>query len=168
MNRKLYLIGLVAGLALALSACVSPPQAAPASDTQAATAAQIEQFRKTVLATEEAFQSGDVDRAIAYYADDAISNPPGFPTVVGKAAIKAGLVAFFDAYSMSREFQLLDVDVSGDHATRQGKWTNILTPKAGGGPITETGRCVLGWKKVNGEWKVAWQIWNTYEPVAKQ
>lgn len=164
MNGKYLIIGIVVCLILGLSACVP----APTPGTQADSAAQVEQFRKTVLAAEEAFQSGDADRALAFYADDAISNPPGFPPVVGKAALKANLVAFFDAYSMSRKFQLVAVDVSGDYATRQGEWTNTLTPKAGGKPITETGRCVLGWKKVNGEWKVAWDIWNTYEPVAKQ
>lgn len=167
MNRLFFVVGLLACLAMALSSCtpIAPP--ASASGAQAASAAEIEQFKKAVMAAEEAFQSGDADRALAFYADDAISNPPGFPAAVGKAALKANLVAFFNDYSMSRKFQLVAVDVSGDHATRQGEWTNILTPKAGGELITETGRCVLGWKKVNGEWKVAWEIWNTYEP-AKQ
>jgi ketosteroid isomerase-like protein len=26
----------------------------------------------------------------------------------------------------------------------------------------QTGRCILGWKKITGEWKVVWQIFNTY------
>jgi ketosteroid isomerase-like protein len=168
MNRLFFVVAFLASLVLTLSGCtpIAPP--ASASGAQAATAAEVEQFKKAVMAAEEAFQSGDADRAMAFYADDAISNPPGYPTAVGKAALKANLAAFFDTYSMSRKFQLVAVDVTGDHATRQGEWTNILTPKAGGEPVTETGRCILGWKKVNGEWKVAWEIWNTYESPAKQ
>jgi hypothetical protein len=39
----------------------------------------------------------------------------------------------------------------------------VVTPVDGSEPITEIGRCVLGWEKINGEWKVVWEIWNTYE-----
>jgi len=167
MNRMFSVIGLLACLVLTLSACAPVALPASASDTQAATSAQVEQFRKSVLAAEEAFQSGNVDRIIGYYADDAISNPPGFPVSKGKTAIKADLQTYFDTYAMKRDFKLISVDVAGDYATRYGEWSQTLTPKAGGDPITETGRCVLGWKKVNGEWKVAWEIWNTYEPPAQ-
>ena len=167
MNRTFFVMGLVACLTLALSACVPAAPPASASNAQAAAGSQVEQFRKFVLEEEQVFQSGDVDRIAGYYADDAISNPPGFPASKGKAAIKADLQTYFDTYSVDRKFDLLGVDVAGDYATRYGEWTQTLTPKAGGDPITETGRCVLGWKKVNGEWKVAWEIWNTYEPVAQ-
>ena len=167
MNHKIFLIGLGVCLSLGLSACVPLAPPAPASETQAATAAQVEQFRKFVLEEEQVFQSGDVDRIAEYYADDAISNPPGAPVSTGKTAIKADLQAYFDTYSLKRDFKLISVDVAGDYATRYGEWSQTLTPKAGGDPVTETGRCVLGWKKVNGEWKVAWEIWNTYEPPAK-
>lgn len=37
-----------------------------------------------------------------------------------------------------------------------------LNPTDGSASITEIGRCVLGWQKINGEWKVVWEIWNTY------
>jgi len=167
MNRMFSVIGLLACLVLTLSACapVAPP--ASASGGQAASAAEVEQFKKHVLEEEQVFQSGDVNRIAEYYADDAISNPPGVPVSTGKTAIKADLQAYFDTYAMKRDFKLISVDVAGDYATRYGEWSQTLTPKAGGDPVTETGRCVLGWKKVNGEWKVAWEIWNTYEPVAQ-
>jgi ketosteroid isomerase-like protein len=54
--------------------------------------------------------------------------------------------------------------MAGDYATRTGEWTQVLTPTDGGEPITEVGRCVVAFKKVAGEWKVAWEIWNTFEP----
>jgi ketosteroid isomerase-like protein len=88
--------------------------------------------------------------------------PPGFPVSTGKEAIEADLRAFFDEFDLEREFTLVDYEVTGEVATRTGEWTQTLTPKAGGDPIVETGRCVLGFKKVGDEWKVAWEIWNTY------
>jgi ketosteroid isomerase-like protein len=144
---------------------VAQPELATPEETAAQQAVAEEQFREAVMEVENAFQSGDVDRIIEYYAEDAISMPPGFPTSIGREAIEADLRFFFDEFTMDREFTLVDVDMRGDYATRRGEWTQILTPKASGEPIVEVGRCVLGFKKVNDEWKVAWEIWNTYEPA---
>lgn len=121
-----------------------------------------EKFVDTVWAYEEAFQAGEVDRVIEFYAPDAVSLPPGYPPSVGREAIEADLTGFFSEFDLEREFDLVDYEVAGDNATRLGEWTQTLTPKAGGDPIVETGRCVLGWRKINGEWKVVWEIWNTY------
>jgi len=105
---------------------------------------------------------------IEYYAEDAVSMPPGFPVSVGKETIDADLRYFFDEFTMERDFTLVGFNVTGDAATRTGEWTQTLTPNAGGEPIVETGRCVLGFKQVDGEWKVAWEIWNTYEPIVTE
>lgn len=84
---------------------------------------------------------------------------------MGKEAIKASYQAFFDAYAFERDFKLAGIKIEGNTATRFGEWTQVLTPKAGGDPITEVGRCIVGFEKIKGEWKVVWEIWNTYEPV---
>jgi len=147
------------------------PCAASASRSVAPGCPQADQdarFREAVMAVETTFQSGDVDRMIEYYAEDAVSMPPGFPASVGKEAIDADLRYFFDEFTLERDFTLVGFNVTGDTATRTGVWTQTLTPKAGGEPIVETGRCVLGFKQVDGEWKVAWEIWNTYEPIATE
>lgn len=120
------------------------------------------EFVETALAYENAFQSGDVDRIIDFYAPDAVSFPPGYPTSEGREAIEADLRWFFGEFGLARDFTLADYEIVGNYATRLGEWTQTLTPKTGGDPIVETGRCMLGWKKINGEWKVVWEIWNTY------
>lgn len=121
------------------------------------------QVEKAVWAFEDAFQAGDVDRLMALYTDDAISLPPGLPKTEGKADLEAGLREFFDTFTLERDFKLVDIDVFGDKATRLGEWTQTITPKAGGEPVVETGRCILGYQKVGDEWLVGWEIWNTYE-----
>ena len=141
------------------------PSAAEAVSTLALAPGGEDQFREAVMATENAFQSGDVDRIIEFYAEDAISMPPGFPVSIGKDAIEADLRFFFDEFALEREFTLVDYEIAGDYATRWGEWTQTLTPKAGGDPVIETGRCTLGWKRFGDEWKVVWEIWNTYEPL---
>ena len=92
--------------------------------------------------------------------------PPGYPKSVGKEAIEADLRFFFDEFTMEREFELINVEVTGNTATRLGEWSQTLTPKDGGDPIVEVGRCILGFEKIDDEWKVMWEIWNTFEPVA--
>ena len=124
---------------------------------------ETEQFTKVALGLEEAYQQGDLERTIDFYADDAISQPPGYRTDIGKDAIKSSYQAFFDTYDFKRDFKLAGVKIEGDTATRFGEWTQVLTPKDGSDPITEVGRCIVGFQKINSEWKVVWEIWNTYE-----
>jgi len=120
------------------------------------------EFVETLWAYEKVFQAGDVDQVIEFYALDAISFPPGYPPSEGRDAIEADLRWFFGEFDLDREFALVDYEVAGNYATRLGEWTQTLTPKADGDPIVEVGRCILGWNKINGEWKVVWEIWNTY------
>ena len=168
LNNSIKWVVMLALLAMVvLSGCTSTasePVAAqepPAANesTEAELKAQVE---AAVWTYEEAYQAGDVDKIMTLYADDVVSLPPGFPKTVGKADVEAGFREFFDTFSMKRDFELVNVDVFGDRATRLGEWTQTLTPKDGGEPIVETGRCILGYKQVGDEWKVAWEIWNTY------
>lgn len=147
-------------MALILSACIVADTPIALTD-----ATQNEQFHETVMAAERAFQSGEVDKMIEYYAEDAVSMPPGFPASVGKEAIDADLRYFFGEYDLDRDFTLVDFEVTGETATRTGEWTQTLTPRGGGYPIVEVGRCIFGFKQIDNEWKIAWEIWNTYEPM---
>lgn len=148
---------------IALSVACQPIRPEVVSD-QAATPSEEEQFMAAILAHEEAYQNEDWETFVNFYAEDAISHAPGFPTDAGKAAITTAVQGFFDAYDLERTFEVADFEIHGDFATRTGAWTQVLTPTDGSEPITEVGRCVLGWQKFDGEWKVIWEIWNTYNP----
>ncbi len=170
LNNSDKLVAMLAMLAIVvLSGCstTAPEQAAAqplAVSEEVVTQAELEkQIEEAVWIYEDALQSGDVERVMALYADDVVSLPPGFPKTEGKADLEASLQEFFDAFAIERDFELVNIQVAGDTATRFGEWTQTLTPKDGGDPIVETGRCVFGYEKVGYEWKVAWEIWNTYE-----
>ena len=156
-------IVLTAGLIFLLLTGCQPIQPITAEAIAAANEAAEAEFLDAVMAAEESFQSEDAARAAQHYALDAVSMPPGFPASVGRESIEADLQSYFDAFDIEREFNLIDYEVSGDTGTRTAEWTQTLTPTDGGEPFVETGRCVLGYEKVDGEWKVAWEIWNTYE-----
>lgn len=139
----------------------------PITEVQAVSRSVEEEFTKAAMGFEEAYQQADLDRTIDFYTENAVSQPPGYRTDVGKEAIRASYQAFFETYDLKRDFKLAGIKIEGDTGTRFGEWTQVLTPKAGGDPITEVGRCVVGFQKIKGEWKVVWEIWNTYEPAPK-
>jgi ketosteroid isomerase-like protein len=167
LNKSLNWMIMLALLAmLVFSACTttsSEPvtlleQVTADEPTQAELEAQIEEI---VWAYEEAYEKGDLDKLMAFYADDVVSLPPGFPKSEGKAELEAAFREYFDAFTIERDFELVSVDVSGNTANRLGEWTQTLTPKDGGEPIVEVGRCVLDFEKQGDEWKIDREIWNT-------
>ena len=161
MKVHLIRITLAVGLVAALLIGCQPiqpitPDAASAEEAEA-------EFVDAVMAVEAAYQSEDAEHAASFYTEDALSMPPGYPPSQGRAAIQNDLQFFYDSFDLERDFQLVNYQVDGNTATRTATWTQTLTPTDGSDPIIETGRCVLGFEKVDGEWKVAWEIWNTYE-----
>lgn len=120
------------------------------------------QVRNVIAAFQEAYQAGDVDKLMSLYADDVISLPPGRPKMEGKAALQADFEMLYQDFTLKQDtFKVVDLQVNGDTAFRRAEWTQTLTPKAGGEAIVETGKCMVGFKKVGSEWKIAWEIWNT-------
>lgn len=177
-NSLKWMVMLALLAALFLNACATTysetataqEQAVINEPTQTGQESQIEEL---VWAFEEAYEKGDLDAVMAFYADDVVSLPPGFPKSEGKVALEAAFQEFFDTFTIERDFELSNVDVSGQMATRLGEWTQTLTPKDGGTPIVEVGRCILGFEKQGNEWKIVWEIWNTVsvtggEPVVEE
>jgi ketosteroid isomerase-like protein len=121
------------------------------------------EFKKVVFAVEEAMKAADVDRLMEFYADDVVTMLPGLPPLRGKEEVRADWENFFNAYTLNRDARLVYTDVSGDSAVRRMEWTNTLTPKGGSEPIVDTGTCVVGFKKIGGEWKIVWEIASVFE-----
>jgi ketosteroid isomerase-like protein len=245
MFRKQHVLAiLVVAALMGVGACQTADAPVPEAESR-------QEFVETALAFEEAFQAGDVEQIIEFYAPDAVSLPPGYPPSVGREAIETDLRYLFDEFALDRSFELVDYQVEGDYATRLGEWTQTLKPEGREAPaietgnpasmlgavgkvtswagwtrmptpgavgkvtswagwthmptpgalgkvtswagwthmptagalgkvtswagwtrmptpqpdddyIVETGRCMLGWSNINGEWKVVWEIWNTF------
>jgi ketosteroid isomerase-like protein len=155
MRPYVFMLALIVLLLAACQPVVAPSSAAPEMTEE-------EAFLAAVWEAEEAFATADADRLAEVYADDAVSFAPGYPPSVGKEVIMDGYRSFFEEYELDREFSLADYEFRGDFGTRTGEWTQVITPKAGGDSFTEVGRCILGFKKIDGEWKEVWEIYNTY------
>ena len=100
-----------------------------------------------------------------FYADDGEFLPPGSPRVTGRAAIRTAWAHMFQAPNMSLTFEASKVTVAsaGDVAYESGPYTFAFDgPK---GRIEDTGKFVVVWKRVNGEWKAHYDIFNSDKPA---
>ena len=109
----------------------------------------------------KAAQEKNVDKAVSFYADDAVVLPPGAPiatTPQQRRAVWQGLLSdpkTTIAFGRIR----LEVAKSGDLAYDVG-WTEMRTTDAQGRTITQRGKYVVVWKKIDGRWKVVADIVN--------
>jgi ketosteroid isomerase-like protein len=93
----------------------------------------------------------DLDKTVAFYADDAVILPPNQPAVTNKDGIRNLWKAFLDSFiNISWKITRVDVAKSGDMAVLTG--TYEMTTKDGG---KDKGKyCEVWQKKADWKWKV--------------
>jgi ketosteroid isomerase-like protein len=136
----------------------------PSTASDPAQAQAEDEFLAVALAKEQAFYAGDVEGHLSYYADDIISVWPETPEVLGKAALAEGMKPYMAANQVIGTLTIKRIWVSGDHATRQAEWEELVTPKAGGKAEHHIGRCTLTWEKIDGNWQVVSEYINYLVP----
>ena len=124
--------------------------AAPA----AAQKAQIETINAKWM---ELFNKGDFAGIAELYTADAVAFPPGAAMVRGKAAIGAMWKGMAEQVG-NPKVTTLEVRRLGP-ATAREIGTFSLTAK-GSSPKEISGKYLVVWEKVRGEWKLAADIWN--------
>ena len=106
--------------------------------------------------------TGDLERALAYWTDDAIVLPPDQPAVVGKAAIRAFVqsAASLPGFSITWQPELAVVSVDGDMAYMiERNQTTVADPT--GALQTHFGKAVTIWRKQSdGAWRCVVDTWN--------
>ena len=106
--------------------------------------------------------SGDVERALAYWTDDAIVLAPDQPAVVGKAAIRAFVqhAASIPGFSITWEPELAVVSDDGDMGYMVER-NRVSSNDATGAVQTQFGKAVTIWRKqADGTWKCVVDTWN--------
>ncbi len=96
------------------------------------------------------------------YAEDGEFLPPGAPRVSGRAAVRSARAPLLKAPNLSLTFESSKVVVSraGDLAIATGPYKlGMDGPK--GQRIADAGKFVEAWTRVNGEWKVLGNIFNS-------
>lgn len=144
---------LLLGLALA---CAGTP---PAPDTRAADAQAI---RDIDTQWNEWLKTKNDSAITAAYDSAGILMPPGMPAVRGLDNIRA---FWAQIWAMNATLQLAveDVVVDGNLAVDRGTWT-WEQPLPDGSTMKDNGKYLVSWKKVNGQWKVVEDMWNSDNP----
>lgn len=141
--RFLTLAVLVVGIACA-------PPAAQESPELAAKA----------IAWEEAMNAADVEAVVALYSEDARLMPPNAETGQGHDAVRAAFGEMIDA-GLSVDLETTEAMAAGNLGTRIG--TYVLT--SADGVEVDHGKYIETWEKVEGEWVITNDIWNSDVPT---
>jgi len=105
----------------------------------------------------ELFNKGDFDGIAQLYTIDAVAFPPGSPMVRGRPAIAAMWKGMAEQV-VSPKLTTLEVKRLSPSAARE-IGTFSLTTK-GPSPKEISGKYLVLWQRVQGDWKLAADIWN--------
>jgi uncharacterized protein (TIGR02246 family) len=105
----------------------------------------------------ELFNKSDFLGIAQIYAEDAVALPPGAGMVKGRDAIGA-MWKGMAAQVSDPKVTALDVKMIGAAAAREIGTFSLKTKDAT--PQELTGKYVVVWEKVGGDWKIATDIWN--------
>jgi uncharacterized protein (TIGR02246 family) len=133
-------------LVIALLMALVAPAAAQKAQIEAVNAKWMELFNK-----------GDFEGIAQLYTADAIAFPPGSAMVRGKAAIGAMWKGMAEQAG-NPKVTTLEVKRLGPAAARE-IGTFSLTTK-GPSPKEISGKYLVVWERVRGQWKLAADIWN--------
>jgi ketosteroid isomerase-like protein len=110
--------------------------------------------------------TGDVERIVSYWADDAAVFPPGAPPLVGKAAIREFVTQSFQVPGFSISWKTNEVVVAASGELAYGIGGNRVSfAGPDGTPVVVEGKAVTVWRRdgANG-WKCVIDIWNDVRP----
>ncbi|HET7384872.1 MAG TPA: SgcJ/EcaC family oxidoreductase [Pseudolabrys sp.] len=105
----------------------------------------------------ELFNKGDFEGIAQLYTVDATAFPPGSAMVKGRAAIGTMWKGMAEQVS-NPKVTTLEVKRLGPTAAREIGTFSLMTK--GPTPKEVTGKYLVVWERVQGEWKLAADIWN--------
>ena len=142
----------IAATLVATLACAPVSKQSPSPAQMVAAESALHQRSNGLQAAETAL---DGNKAIAFWADDAVVQPAGAPAVVGKAAIASLYREFFTTMGVKELVgtpSKLVMAQSGDLAYETG--VNRIVIHTPGGDLLDMGKYLIVWKNVNGQWYV--------------
>ena len=113
----------------------------------------------------EAAAAVDIDAFLGFMTDDAAMMPPDAPAIAGHEALRSYFEEAFNAFEFDVRKPVSDVTVIGDWAFEDYTYELTMTPRAGGQPITESGKGMFVYRRgTDGQWRVARDVWNHDAP----
>lgn len=117
-------------------------------------------LNKLAAEFEAAFNAKDAAKVASFYAEDAVAMPPNRPMVKGRSAIEAQLKAEMQRQPVTLKLSPFESAVTGDRAYEAG--TSAVKLPDG---RTMNEKYLVVYKRVGGDWKIAYDIWNGDAPA---
>lgn len=108
-----------------------------------------------------ALNAGDIDSMMPLYAEDVISMPPNLPHSESKEALRGALEGLLENNEVQLDTTLIRRHISEALIVEIYEYEETITPLGDGEAATFTGTQVITLEKIDGEWKIVAQIWNT-------
>ncbi len=141
-------LSVVALSLIAVAAC-APPAAQDSAEIRALSGEWI-----------AALNAGDVDTLVAMYSQDARVLPPNAELGQGHDAVRASFGGMIDA-GLGGTLETLELLAAGDVGYHVGTYT--LTAE---GAEVDRGKFIEAWRRIDGEWKITNDIYNSDLPAA--
>ena len=119
-----------------------------------------QEIQNLLMTYQRSLNEGDVDLVRSVYADDAVFIGQPFPTATGQEEIVALYGDVFSKLDFNVQFDILDIELSGDLGFVRTQSHGTIVPK---GQEPEGGECnreVFVLKQIGGEWKIYRYIFN--------
>ena len=143
----------VFALSFMLSNCTTPASIEPVDVSD-----EIRESNKKFM---EAFKNGDAAAVAARYTTDGRLLPPNSEMIQGHDAITAYWQAGMDAGLTEARFTTVSATAYGDIAYEVG----LADVFVGEGQLVDKSKFIVIWKKVDGQWKMHEDIWNSSLPA---
>ncbi len=105
-----------------------------------------------------AFKAKDIATIESLLAPNALLLSPGAPAVQGAKAVAETWRGWSELKGVELTFGALRVEASGDMAWDYGTYSFAFDGDKG--RVTDKGKYIVVWKKIDGAWKVAADIYN--------
>lgn len=168
MTKSLLLLSVTALLLPACEVSEKPASSAAEANSAAAvdTGADEQAIRGQVDRWLQFVKAKDAAGIAEFYTEDGAVMPANAPISKGRAAIQQTWASMMQTPGFDLTFvpEQIIVSSSGDMALDRG--TYRLTVAPGGATQTDTGKYVVVWRKIGGEWKAAADIFNSDLPAS--
>jgi uncharacterized protein (TIGR02246 family) len=112
----------------------------------------------------EAFNKGDLAKAMRVYTKDATILPPNAEMIKGIEGITVFWKGALDTGVKEANLETVEVTLMGEDSAREiGKYVLNIQPE-GATVFTDKGKYLMIWKLVDGSWKWHTDAWNSSLP----
>lgn len=116
----------------------------------------------------EAVEAGDADFIADLHTEDGRLMAPNAPAAEGREAVRSAWEEILAMPGLSLSFEATEIVVSDDGSMAYDVGTYDLSfedPEAPGGQVEDEGKYLVVWENVDGEWKVAADMFNSDMPM---